>query len=177
MTDVRMSKQQRHIGVDPGPVPGIVVLDFDDKHAAFQPVFFPEWRVVRIEALQVTAGIAPDLVDWLIDQGRLHGRKTSLQAEKFVVGHRSSRSSSAGAGQVTRDLIGELKRVTSGRCALVQQTASRVKGWATDERLDRAGLLAPTKGMTHARDAARHALFCAVNSGGIPDPLSKKWSA
>jgi hypothetical protein len=49
-----------------------------------------------------------------------------------------------------------------------------VKPWATDERLAAAGLLDPTKGMRHARDAARHALFCAVRDFGLPDPLSAK---
>jgi hypothetical protein len=48
-----------------------------------------------------------------------------------------------------------------------------VKPWATDERLEAAGLLDLTKGMRHARDAARHALFTAVKDGGVPDPLSK----
>jgi hypothetical protein len=52
-----------------------------------------------------------------------------------------------------------------------------VKPWAVDKRLHAAGLLDMTAGMRHARDAARHALFCAVKDYGLPDPLSSKAGA
>jgi hypothetical protein len=54
------------------------------------------------------------------------------------------------------------------------RSAADVKPWATDTRLQAAGLLDLTKGMRHARDAARHALFCAVCDFGLTDPLSRK---
>jgi hypothetical protein len=54
------------------------------------------------------------------------------------------------------------------------RTAAVAKAWATDIRLGRTGLLDETKGMTHARDAARHALYTACKEGNIPDPLSRK---
>jgi hypothetical protein len=84
---------------------------------------------------------------------------------------------------VTRDLIGTLQEVweehdstAEGRrgARWFQRPAAHVKPWATDERLEAAGLLEATKGMRHARDAARHALFAACKDGGIPDPLSKR---
>jgi hypothetical protein len=52
-----------------------------------------------------------------------------------------------------------------------------VKPWATDTRLAAAGLMEPTTGMRHARDAARHALFAAVKTYGLPDPLSARAGA
>jgi hypothetical protein len=54
------------------------------------------------------------------------------------------------------------------------RAAALVKPWATDRRLTAAGLLDPTAGMGHARDAARHALYAAVHLQLTTDPLSKK---
>jgi hypothetical protein len=54
------------------------------------------------------------------------------------------------------------------------RNASLVKTWATDKRLAAAGLLDATKGMQHARDASRHALYAAVHTGMARDPLSTK---
>ena len=154
------------IGVDVGPIPGIVVLGFKDH------------RLIGPGVVQTSANLAPEIVSWMLDHTtRFRGGKIVVQAEKFVVGHRSARSSSAGAGQITRDLIGELRRVTAGQCPFVQHSAAMVKPWATDARLEAAGLLDATKGMRHARDGARHALYAACKYGGIPDPLGKRWSA
>jgi hypothetical protein len=106
---------------------------------------------------------------------------TIVGVERFVLGAKSYRSGSPGG--VTRDLVGQLieafndhDSTADGRLGgrFFQRNASQVKAWATDARLDAAGLLAATKGMTHARDAARHALFAAVHDGGIPDPLSQR---
>lgn len=159
-----MTDYLRVLGCDPGPIPGVVVLDFAQGALRGTSVF------------QCSANAAPDLVNWLIRDTPPSWRLL-VQTERFVVGSRSARSSSAGAGQITRDLVNEIARVCGGQAPLVLRNAGSVKPWATDERLDRAGLLDATKGMRHARDAARHALHCAVNHGGVPDPRSKKWSA
>lgn len=167
-----MQTQQklRVIGVDPGPVPGVVVL------------VYVSGELSGVQAFQCMARSAADLVSRLIvDDGLL----TLVQAETFVVGRRSARSSTARAGAVTRDLVGQIERVTTapGRtftvARYVSRSAAQVKPWATDARLkavqvngsnllDQVGAVG-----RHARDAARHALFCAVKDGGIPDPLSK----
>lgn len=158
----------RVIGIDPGPVPGFVVLGYDDS------------ALVRTEALQCGAGLAPALFRTVLADRPV---RTIAQIEMFVVSHRAGRSSTASAGAETRDLIAELRQVwgdfdstSSGRRGGLwfERRATDVKPWATDVRLRAAGLLDATKGMRHARDAARHALFVAVRDGGIPDPLSRK---
>lgn len=156
------------IGVDPGPVPGIVVLRVDGAS-------------VTAHALQCTAGIAAALVDHLLADAveathheyAVTGAGVVLAVEKFVVGKASMRSGRD--GMVTRDLVGQLQRVAALRgVRYVERSASQVKPWATDDRLAHARLLEPTKGMRHSRDAARHALFAAVHDGALPDPLSRK---
>ena len=150
------------IGVDPGPIPGIVVLRVDGAAPG-------------AHAVQCTAGIAAALVAHLLESSvSVVGQPgVVLAVERFVVGKTSMKS--AGAGAVTRDLIGQLQRVAAELgISYVDRTASEVKAWATDDRLAHARLLEPTKGMRHARDAARHALFAAVKHGALPDPLSRK---
>lgn len=159
----------RVLGIDPGPIPGVVLLAIDDG------------RLFEHELLQCTQGIASRLVESLLKEDP--HVPALVQVERFVVSRRSGRSSTAKAGVATRELIGELRRVVEDleltisreEVRLVQRNASEVKAWATDQRLEAAGLLEATKGMRHARDAARHALFAAVKSGALPDPLSKEF--
>lgn len=146
------------IGVDPGPIPGFVRLEV--VHG----------RVLRIDILQSTHLMAPEVLRVLLPaQG-----KCVVAIERFVVSNRSGRSSTAGAGDITRSMIGalELEAHRAG-ASVVLRSASQAKAWATDARLDRLNLINPTKTMRHARDAARHALFEAASSSLIADPLSK----
>lgn len=157
---------RHYIGIDPGPTPGIVVLT-------------TRGRRLDVDVIQCTARISTLLLWTLLDQHRADlGQAPAVVAlERFVVGRRSSRSSSAGAGATTRDLVGQLQATAEREpnVVVVLRNASQVKAWATDDRLEKAGLLDLCKGMRHARDAARHALFAAVHDGGLPDPLSKEW--
>jgi len=155
----------RVIGIDPGPVPGIVLLD----------------PTGVVHAVQCSHTVASVLFAALLDQQP--ATPTVVQIEKFVVGRRAGASSSAKAGEQTRELIGRLREVwetfdssVNGRLGghWFERTASQVKPWATNERLAAAGLLAKTEGMRHARDGARHAIYCAVHDAGLPDPLSKR---
>lgn len=157
------------IGVDPGPIPGIVALQYHRcamvntiQHRVFQTD--PAGCLIVVEAL--------------LDRWAGEDARAFIAVEKFVIGHRSSRSSTAGAGAVTRHLIGALRSVfvshmVDRRIAFVERAAGEVKPWATDRRLDKAGLIKATQGMRHARDAARHALFAAVKDGGQADPMSQ----
>jgi len=153
----------RVIGVDPGPVPGIVALHFDRV------------RLGPVDVIQCSAGVSGEILDHLLSIPLWP--RTLVQIERFVVGRGSMKSGRHGA--VTRNQVGALKEIARTHCGdwVFERSAAAVKPWAVDDRLARAGLLEPTKGMTHARDAARHALFCAVRDGGIPDPLSTRRTA
>lgn len=162
MTDLRV------IGIDPGPVPGIVVLHIQNGRITRQ------WT----HAVQCSWPVCEHILSVFLRDGHKVWPRTLVQVERFVVGRRSGRSSSAGAGAVTRDLVGIIQAVIedqpkTGHPELRQRSAAAVKPWATDARLEAAGLLEATKGMRHARDAARHAIFAACHDGGLPDPLSK----
>jgi hypothetical protein len=150
------------IGVDPGPVPGFVMLDYTDG------------LLTGKDVVQCSAQVAPLIFGEIVRD--LAGEFPIVGLERFVVRGRSGRSSTSKAGEQTRDLIGRLVQVTAGLVPDKNwhaRAAGEVKPWATEERLEAAGLLDLTKGMRHARDAARHALFTAVRDGGVPDPLSK----
>lgn len=148
------------VGVDPGPIPGVVVLGrvADGAPSIFQT---DPGTVLWLLREVLTAGPA--------------GVRRILAVERFVIGMRTARLSTPKAGAVTRDMIGAvaaLGRELPG-VELMQRSASEVMPWASDKRLTAAGLLDSTKGMPHARAAARHALFAAVRDGGLADPLSK----
>lgn len=161
------SDRLRVVGVDPGPVPGLVALDLEAG------------RLVEAIAFQCTANAAPRLLEVLL----LEVDRAVVQVEKFVVGKKAARLGHAAAAATTRDLVGQLLHVTditarrTVMVTTVQRPAAVVKPWATEARMARARLLEPTKAMRHARDAARHALYAAVREGGLPDPLSSRWAS
>lgn len=152
------------IGIDPGPIAGVVRLG----------LLRPETgtTLTEVQALQGTPGLLTDLLNMLTQLGL-----SAIAYEQFVVGPRAARSATHAAGARARNMVGAIESwaldVLDRDLFLHQRPAAMVKPWATDERLDAAGLLEPTKGMRHARDAARHALFCAVRDYGLPDPLSR----
>jgi hypothetical protein len=147
--------------MDPGPTPGIVRLTYSDDR-----------DLLMVDVLQCSAHTALDLLEVLLRVPA--GTEVYFQGEKFVVGKGSYRTGSPGAR--TRDMVGSaVTMVQSGRlCVVTLRSASQAKQWATDKRLDAAGLLGEVKGMQHAKDAARHALYTAVAEGKVPDPLSRK---
>lgn len=169
MSDLRV------IGIDPGPTPGLVLLDY--TYVSDLGAMNGAMILSRVEALQCTAGLLGDLLEALFSDGAVQP-KTIVQVERYVTGNRSSRSLVPKAGAVTRELVTVVQRVCGfSDVPCYARSASEVKPWADaneGERLARVGLLEPTKGMRHARDAARHALFCAVHDGGVPDPLSNR---
>lgn len=152
------------IGVDPGLTTGVCALRFGpDMRRVGDPI------AVQINGSE---GVLP-LVQSLIARSALGD--PVLAVEQFVIGNRAARSSSAHAGRITRALISELAELAEAHGAtLFTRAAALVKPWATDQRLAAAGLLDATKGMGHARDATRHALYAAVNMGLAADPFSKK---
>jgi hypothetical protein len=155
------------IGVDPGPTPGIVALHDTATSArrAAASVFQCDYN----SAVLVIGSLLS-----IVDTREPGGLLPILAVEQFVVGPRASRSRTPSAGAATRDLIGALRREFADAAQLQQRPAAGVKPWATDTRLAAAGLLDTTRGMPHARDAARHALYAAVRNQLIPDPLSAR---
>lgn len=153
------------IGVDPGLTTGLMALRFDNDRLAADPI------AVQIHG---PAGVLP-FVHSLLAKPDADARPALIAVEQFVVGGRATRSRYPNAGKATRDLVAALQDLN--RLPLVGEVAVRpaatVKPWATDHRLEAAGLLEACAGMGHARDAARHALYAAVRSGIGTDPLSK----
>ena len=49
--------------------------------------------------------------------------------------------------------------------------AADIKPWATNKRLEAAGLLGQITSMRHANDAGRHALYTASHDLYMEDPL------
>jgi hypothetical protein len=153
------------VAVDPGPIPGVVMLG-RDATGVLPPSIF-----------QCDAGSLIWLVRHMLTAGPEPTPRV-LAVERFVVGMRSARSSTPIAGAITRDQIGaltELGRELDG-LLVVRRCAAEVMPWSSDKRLNAAGLLELTKGMQHARAAARHALYAAVRDGAMADPLSTKVS-
>lgn len=152
------------IAVDPGPIPGLAILR-PSGHA---------------EVAQCSATLLDPVLRGLVATcpiGEHGGPMCLLAGERFVVGNRARRSSSPGAGAQTRNMVGQIEAIaTELGLALRLRSMSEVKRWASDERLERAGLLALAKGMQHARAAGRHALFAAHHDAGFPDPLARKGS-
>lgn len=144
------------IGIDPGVTTGVFACPWMEGIAGNKPVAM---QIIGAEAVVPT-------VQALIDRSVL---TPLLAIEQFVLGPRSSKSQAAAAGRVTRAIIHALLDLEADA---VVRPAAQVKPWATDKRLDAAGLLEHTTGMHHARDAARHVLFAAVDAGIARDPLS-----
>jgi hypothetical protein len=147
------------LGIDPGPTTGLVL-------------WVPGGETPFV--VQCNARAAATVLVALLSAG-FNDEFVWGQIERWVTRKVSAKAGANGAR--TRELIADLStaatrdpRVECWR----ERSAAEVKPWASDERLDAAGLLAPTKGMPHARDAARHALFTAVRDGGVPDPLSTR---
>jgi len=154
------------IGVDPGGTTGVFAFAVLSESDVVVPFLGPVAAQIR-----GWEGVEPLLTGLL---NRTKGERQLMAVEDFVIGGRTARSAHPAAGQRTRILIGTAREIAADHGAEFHtRPAATVKPWATDKRLDAAGLLAATRGMPHARDAARQALYAAVHSGLIRDPLSK----
>jgi len=149
------------VGIDPGRVTGIAGLSVFDG------------ELTGHSLIQCSHDVPRWLVGHMLDSAQPVDRLV-LAVERFVVRARAGRSSDAAAGEITRDLIGALGAIGQAHGATVYlRSASDVKPWCTDKRLEAAGVNKFST-MRHAADAARHALFAAVKDCGLPDPLSNR---
>jgi hypothetical protein len=154
------------IGVDPGGTTGLAVLTLVDgryqcPHVEQIPAggFPARYAAVVLELLSTGK-----LVDGLL-----------VATEAFVVRGRAAKSRTPHGGEHARRVNGYLDglaSVSAPAMVLQVRSASQVKKWTTDRRLAAAGILEQTRGMGHARDAQRHALFAARMDLQWPDPLS-----
>lgn len=152
----------RAIGIDPGPTPGLVGLLFSDS------------KLIKTDVIQCSGSMVGHAFEMLLKGYKdVPGIEVYLQVEKFVISRGSYRTGSAGAR--TRDMVGDIAAYALRLgIHVTQRSASVTKDWATDTKLRAAGLYDATAGMSHARDAARHAMYTAVHEGNIPNPLSKR---
>lgn len=148
------------LGIDPGPVPGLFL-------ALWRP---GERKASWARAFQCNADGAPGLLSMIL--AVFGGQVTHGQIEEFRTLHgagtRGRRASLA------REQVVTLTRMAAERgVTLAVRHSSQAFPWAGDRRLQAAGLYEATAQLPHARAASRHALFCAVADGGLPDPLSR----
>ena len=152
------------VGIDPGPATGMCFLDYD------------RGNLVGRTLLQADGGSAAIVLKAMLSAyagtGRVERRVASV--ERFVTGQ------SAGArgkpAEVTRQIVFELVEVLQMYGYQVTlRNAGDVKPWATDRRLQAAGVTGTTRAMhgnmNHAYDAARHCLYGAKDAGVVADPL------
>lgn len=143
------------IGIDPGPMVGACLLRLP---AMGEGAWFAE--TVQLPP----SGLWAQIGAWVDEYPIL-----AVAAERYVVRHRASRVNDPGASKAARDVLGGLA-VCIKDTRLIERAAVEVKPWATDDRLKAAGLFDQTKGLRHARDAVRHALYSACRDFGARIP-------
>lgn len=129
------------LGIDPGPEPGVVVLQIHNGRVENAGRGRPD----QIESFAASA----DLV----------------ALERFLIGRGTARKTKAGTLETLAQIEQIRQLCQQAGTRLVEYPAGAVKPWATDERLRAYGCYVTGD---HHRDAARHALFAAVRSGLLP---------
>lgn len=173
-----MSEPSSHVvvlGIDPGQTTGIAVLGCE-LPAGDQQVRW-SWPVL----VQSSPGGVVSILEMFIERVRdQNGHLAAVAIEQFVTGPRSAKLATPRGAQAARELIGSVWSLAQAKSVpSFLNSAGAVKPWATDNRLDalrrRSG--APVqRGMPHATDALRHALFVGVRYAGMTDPLSRRGS-
>lgn len=151
------------VGIDPGPLVGVCLLRLPS----------PAGRAGAYTA-QI-AQCTPNALWALIAAWQEAYTVDAVAGERFVIGPRASRVNAPQATAEALKILGQLHIAVPVTVRRILRSASEVKQWATDARLTKAGLWTG-KGMGHAHDAVRHALFAAVKDYGAPDPFSRKAS-
>lgn len=154
------------LGIDPGGTSGAFLGAWAlGRHKT--PLFTRSW--------QCDMAATPELLEWILE---CHG------ASIGVVGieawdERGRKTAGFSASAMTK-LITELHGIAAAAGHEVRVRPARdVKPWATDRKLEAAGLgpaMFPAA-MKHAKDAARHSLFAACKDLGLRDPQSRSRTA
>lgn len=160
----------------PVPAEGIIVtLGGDPGDTA--GLFLGFWslasrKLTDYRAWQCGANGALELLGWVLDDwGHLIG---AAGIEEFRSGPKSVKLHGTSAPATSRMVTAMAGQIAAAGIAVSVRPAGTVKTWATDSRLQAAGLLAATSGMPkHARDAGRHSLFTACADLGMRVPRGK----
>jgi len=154
------------LGIDPGPIPGIVLLHLAGGGKLGKTA----------EIFQCNAATAPWLLRQLLGKDGIAGGRARCGMEAFAPGR--GPGARMQTGKVTRDQVEELAGICAEHDVPVSaRNAGMVKPWAEGndwKRLRACGLYDLTAGSTHARSAAAQALYCAVWDCGYPDPVSRQ---
>jgi hypothetical protein len=153
------------LGIDPGPHTGFLLAGWrpGEVRAALAAM---AWQCSAAEAPGLLATICTQYGP-LIAAAGLELFRSGPRAQKL----QGTRADITRAGVVTLAAL-----CAEHGIPVAQRPAADVMNWASDERLEAAGLLAVTAGKQHARAAGRHGLSCAVRHCGLPDPLSRNRS-
>jgi hypothetical protein len=155
------------IGIDPGDTAGFLLAGWEREVK----------KAVFARAFQCDGDSAVATLKMILYLTRLEGfTVTAAQVEAFDdrPGRRGLRGTSRSRIQGQVDALAVI--LGEHGIPVYARQVSDVKSWATDERLKGAGIwdVVSPAAMVHARDAAKHALFCAVHDCGVIDPLSRQ---
>jgi hypothetical protein len=151
------------IGIDPGPTTGVCFLDYPEP-LSLGPV--------QIEIFQMEHSCVEHFLDAYIAAyyNRPEVVRKFAQVEKFTTGN--SAGTKGKKAELTRQCVmryTEKLQLAGYKTVIEPNTA---KTWASDKRLERLGVTASKTSLVHGRDAARHAMYCAVKHAGRKDPLA-----
>lgn len=152
------------LGIDPGGTSGLFLGSWRDGER--KPFLHRSW--------QCGMDGTRELADWILACYRVD--VAGIEAFDARERSRKMRGFSASAmAALIAELQGDLFAAGVPHGTFPPAT---IKGWATDKRLDAAGITVATAGMPdHARDGGRACLFTACKHAGLRDPLSRKGTA
>lgn len=152
------------LGGDPGGGNGFFLAAWGNgRHRS--PLITRAW-VVNMEG-------AAELAGWVLSEYGYLIMAAGLEQFDSRARSRRMRGFSATAAHETVARLAAL--ISDAGITVTVRPPALVKPWATDRRLEAAGLMSATAGMPdHARDGARHCLYTACHDLGLRDPLSRK---
>lgn len=148
------------LGIDTGPHTGVFAAWWSRE----------DWKLLDVLAFECAAAMAVPMLRYSV-LGQSSRPVQLAGIEAFVARSKAVRLAGVRIAAMHAQQA-EIRRELAGRGIYVAaRPAGTVKPWATDKRLEAAGLLKLAGTSPHIRDAGRHMLFGACQAG-LPDPLS-----
>lgn len=157
-------------GLDPG---SLAALGIDTgPHTGFFAAWWSRatWELQYALAFECAAVMAPSMLRVLMEVPAVPMVKVA-GIEAFTARGRSQRLAGVRIAAMHAEQHELLAVLNHCGVHCLARPAGTVKPWATDKRLEAAGLLKLAGTSPHIRDAGRHMLFSACQAG-LPDPLS-----